>query len=109
MTKLNFGFHCGNFSVALSGNDMVLPGSADQPLRKSLVPAVNMDDTAGPYTLRVKAAGSWVCDLPVHVYWVGHPSQPESFLGVKANDSTELRAALAVYQGKAVELEFVPR
>jgi len=107
--KHTFGFHCGSFSVALSGNDMVLPGSKDQPLRKSLVPAVKLNDTAGPYTLRVKSEGSWVCDLPVHVYWVGHAGQPEPFLGVKAENSAELRSALSVYQGKAVELEFVPR
>ena len=109
MAKLTFGFHCGSFSVALSGNDMVLPGSMDQPLKRSLVPVADMNDTAGPYTIRVKSNGSWVCDLPVHVYWVGHSSQPEPFLGIKSDNSAELRASLAVYQGSSVELEFIPR
>lgn len=109
MAKATFGFQCGSFSVALSGNGMVLPGSKNQPLRKSLLPLAAMNDAAGLYTLKVKSAGSWVCDLPVHVYWVGHPSQPEPFLGIKAEDSAELRAALAQYEGMNVELAFHPR
>lgn len=109
MEKITFGFCCGSFSVALSGNDMVLPGSKNQPLRRSLIGAADMNDAAGQYTMRVKSEGTWVCDLPVHVYWVGHSSQPEPFLGIRSESSAELRAALAVYEGRNVELEFVPR
>lgn len=109
MAKLTYGFHCGAFSVALSGNDMVLPGSKTRPLRWSLVRVGAMNDAAGPYTLRVKSEGHWVCEMPVHVYWVGHQSEPEPFLGIKSDNSTELRDALAVYQGKSVDIEFVPR
>lgn len=108
MEKVTFGFRCGSFSVALSGNDMVLPGSKNQPLRRSLIGVKDINDAAGQYTMRVKSEEEWVCDLPVHVYWVGHPSQPEPFLGIKAESSSELRASLAVYEGKVVEIEFVP-
>jgi hypothetical protein len=107
--KQEFGFTCGQFSVALSGNDLVLPGSKNQPLRKSLLPYSELNDTAGLYTLEVKAADRIVCHMPVHVMWVTHPSQPEPFLGLKAEDSAELRTALAVYEGKSVELIFTPR
>ena len=108
MTKQQFGFMCGSFSVALSGNDLVLPGSKNQPLRKSLVPYAAPDDVSGHYTMEVKSGNSVVADMPVHVMWATHPSQPEPFLGLKAEDSHELRGALAVYEGKAVELVFTP-
>lgn len=109
MTKQIFGFTCGKFSVALSGNDLVLPGSNNQPLRKSLLPYAALNDTAGLYTLEVKSGGSIVANLPVHVMWVTHESQPEPFLGLKADDSQELRSALVVYEGKPVELVFTPK
>jgi hypothetical protein len=107
--KQQFGFTCGQFSVALSGNDLVLPGSKNQPLRKSLLPYAALNDTAGLYTLEAKTAGSIVCHMPVHVMWVTHASQPEPFLGLKAEDSLELRSALAVYEGNSVELIFTPQ
>lgn len=109
MSKHTFGFTCGDFSLALSGNGIVLPGSKNQPLRKSLLPAAAMNDAAGLYTLKVKSEDVFVCVMPVHVLWVAHPSQPEPFLGIKAEDSEELRTALTVYSGRRVELEFVPR
>jgi hypothetical protein len=107
--KQKFGFTCGQFSVALSGNGVVLPGSKNQPLRKSLLPHSDLNDTAGFYTLEVKSGDSIVCHMPVHVMWVTHPSQPEPFLGLKAEDSPELRDALAAYEGKSVELIFTPQ
>jgi hypothetical protein len=109
VTKQQFGFICGQFSVSLSANDLVLPGSKNQPLRKSLLPYSGINDTTGLYTLEVKSAGGLVCHMPVHVMWVTHPSQPEPFLGLKAGDSQELRSALAVYEGKSVELIFTPQ
>lgn len=105
----NFGFHCGEFSLALSGNGIVLPGSKDQPLKKSSLPMSSMNEAAGPHTLRVTCEGSLICDIPVHVLWVGHSSQPEPFLGIRSEDPEELRRALGAYIGKAVELEFVRR
>lgn len=109
MKKIEFGFMCGQFSVALSGNDLVLPGSKNQPLKLSLIPCKDPNDAAGHYTLEVKSGGSIVANMPVHAMWVTHQSQPEPFLGLKAENSTELRGALAVYEGKAVELVFTPR
>ena len=110
MTKKTFEFKCGKFSVALAKNNLVLPGSKSRPLRKSLLPyAVPNDDTTGLYTLEVKTGGSIVCYMPVHVIWVTHESEPEPFLGLKADDSQELGSALAVYEGKSVELVFTPQ
>ena len=109
MSNQTFGFRCGDFSVALSGNQLVLPGSKNQPLRKSLLPFVAMEDAAGLYTLEVKVDNSIVCHMPVHVAWVEHESQPEPFLGFKSNEPQEVRAALAVYVGKPVELQFTPK
>jgi len=109
MTKQTFGFTCGKFSVALSGNDLILPGSKNQPLRKSLLPYAALNDTAGLYTLEVKSGGSIVAYMPVNVIWVTHELQPEPFLGLKADDFQELRSALAVYEGKSVELVFTPQ
>jgi hypothetical protein len=107
--KQTFGFVCGEFSIALSGNDVVMPGSKNQPLKRSLLPTVgNINDAAGLYTLRAKCEGTLVCDMPVHVVWVTHASQAQSFLGFKSDNPQELHGALAVYVGKRVELEFVP-
>jgi hypothetical protein len=107
--KHTFGFVCGEFSIALSGNDIVMPGSKNQPLPKSLVPYVAMNDAAGYYTLRARCDGAIVCDMPVHVVWVGHPSQPAPFLGFKTDDPKGMRDALAAFVGKRVELEFTPQ
>jgi hypothetical protein len=107
--KQEFGFVCGEFSVALSENDIVMPGSKDQPLKKSLLPYLSMDDAAGHYTLSATCEGSIICDMPVHVVWVDHKSQREPFLGLKVDDPKELRGALGALVGKRVELKFTPR
>ena len=109
MKKIEFGFLCGEFSVALSGNDLVLPGSKNQPLKFSLIACADPNEAAGQYTLEVKSGGNIVANVPVHAMWVTHTSQPEPFLGLKAENSTELRESLAVFQGKAVELVLTPR
>lgn len=108
MPKTQFGFTCGEFSVVLSGNDIILPGSKNAPLRKSLLPAVSMNDAAGPYTLRATCDGAIICDLPVNVVWVGHKTQPEPFLGLKVADAEEVRQSLNAYIGKRVELTLIP-
>lgn len=107
--KHEFGFTCGEFSIALSANRIVLPGSRNQPLRKSLLALSGMNDTAGPYMLRVSSQGRIVCDMPVLVVWVAHESQPQPFLGIQVDNSEELRSALAAYVGTLVQLHFVPR
>ena len=109
MKKITFGFNCGDFSVAFSGNDLVMPGSKKQPLRYSLIRCADPNDAAGIYTLNVKCDGKIVCDLPVHVMWATHETQPEPFLGLKAENSKELREALQVYVGKSVDLTFTPK
>ena len=109
MPKIPYGFQCRSFSVVLSSNGVIVPGESDQPLRKSLVPTLETGDTAGCYTLRVKSGTTLICDLPVALAWVLHPSQIEPFLGIKADHPSELRESLAMYQGKPVKLEFVPR
>ncbi len=109
MSKIEFGFTCGKFSVALSGNDLVLPGSNNQPLKKSLIPYASPNDSAGHYTVEINNSGSIVASMPVHVMWVTHQTQPEPFLGLKAENPKELREALAVYEGTQVELVFTPR
>jgi len=109
MRKQEFGFICGDFSIALSGNGIVMPESTNQPLKKSFLPSANMDDTAGFYTLEATVDGKVVCLMPVHVVWVGHQSQPQPFLGMKAENPEELRGALATYIGKRVELKFTPQ
>ena len=109
MKKIEFGSLCGKFSVALSGNDIVLPGSKNQPLKFSLIACADPNRAAGQYTLEVKSGGSIVANMPVHAMWVTHKSQPEPFLGLKAEYSTELRESLVVSVGQAVELVLTPR
>ncbi len=109
MPKHEFGFVCGQLSLALTAEKFVIPGSKTKPLRLSLVPVKNANDAAGPYTMRVTSAGVIVCDLPVHLMWVTHKAEPEPFLAIKAQDPEELRTALDAYAGKPVELKFTPR
>jgi hypothetical protein len=107
--KFPYGFRCRSFSVALSSNGLVVPGESDQPLRQSMVPVETSHDMAGHYTLRVRSAGELICDLPVVVVWVLHRSQTEPFLGIRPDEPSDLRAALSVYEGRPVELDFLPR
>jgi len=109
MAKREFGFICGNFSVGMSSNGFVLPGSDDQPFRKSLIPDADQGDVTGDYTLLVHHSGDVVCETPVQVGWARHRSQTEPFLGIKADDPNALRMLLGVYAGKHVELQFTPR
>ena len=95
--------------MVLSSNGVIVPGESDQPLRKSLVPTLETSDTAGCYTLRVKSGATLICDLPVALAWVLHPTQVEPFLGIKADNPSELGESLAAYEGQPVELAFVPR
>jgi len=109
MAKREFGFICGHFSVGVSANGFVLPGSDDQPFRKSLIPEAEQRDVTGYYTLVVHHSGEVVCEAPVQVGWARHRSQAEPFLGIKTDDARSLRLLLGVYVGKHVELQFMPR
>ena len=104
-----FGFMCGDFSVVKSGNDILLPGSKNAPLKKSLLPHAAMNDTAGAYTLRATHENETICDIAVQVIWVGHQSQPEPFLGLRCEDADDVLASLKAYLGKPVELAFTRR
>lgn len=109
MANPEFGFTCGEFSVVLSGNDVILPGSKNTPLKKSLLPFVDMNDVAGAYDLEATSEGKVICNIPVQVVWIGHESQPEPFLGLKVNKSKEVMDALKPYRGKRVDLTFARR
>lgn len=109
MPKREFGFICGQFSIGVSANGFVLPGSEDQPFRKSLIPEAEQGDLTGPYLLVVHHAGEVVCEMPVEVGWARHRSQPEPFLGMKVDDPAALRAQLQGFCGQHVELQFTPR
>jgi hypothetical protein len=98
--EAQFGFVCGEFSVVKSGNNIILPGSKNAPLRKSLLPHAEMDETAGAYRLRAMHDGETVCDIPVQVVWVGHHSQPEPFLGLTCEDVDKVIASMKGYIGK---------
>ena len=103
-----FGFECGEFSVARSGNGIVMPGSKNQPLHRSLLPAIgDLNDAAGPYIARVTSEESTL-DVPVRVLWVSHDSEPEPFLGTRSDDPEGLRSTLDALVGKRVRLEFTP-
>lgn len=109
MSEPQFGFKCGEFSVVKSGNDIILPGSKNAPLKKSLLRFTGMDETAGAYTLRAIHDNETICDIPVGVVWVGHKTQPEPFLGLRCKNVDEVIASLKAYIGKQVELSFTPR
>ena len=51
----------------MSANGFVLPGSDDQPFRKSLIPDADQGDVTGDYTLLVHHSGDVVCETPVQV------------------------------------------
>ena len=59
MPKREFGFICGHFSVGMSANGFVLPGSDDGFLRKSLIPEAEQSEpflgikTKDPAALRL--------------------------------------------------------
>ena len=77
----DFGFDCGVFSVALAADGIIIPGGKSAPLRKSYVPYMSADQSAGMFTLRATSGENVICDLPVHVMWVTHHKEPEPFIG----------------------------
>jgi hypothetical protein len=106
MAEPEFGFTCGEFTVVLSGNNIILPGSKNAPLGISLLSYVDPHDAAGAYTMQATSEGKVVCDLSVQVVWVEHKTQREPFLGFRVEKTGETIDALTQYTGKRVELKF---
>lgn len=108
--KREFGFVCPAFSLGLSGDGYLLPRSAKQLLRRSLItPKVATRDITGRYFMAIHHQGAQVCNVPVIVAWASHPSLANPFLAVKATDEQKLRRSLKALAGKDVELVFRPR
>jgi hypothetical protein len=108
MASREFGFICGHFSVGMSNNGFVLPGSDNLFFRKSLIPSAGEGEVSGRYLLRVHHLGKVVCSVKVEVGWGTHPTQVEPFLGIKAANSAALSHTLRQLSGKHVELQFTP-
>lgn len=114
-----YGFECGQFSVALSAEKIVIPSSKGT-IKKSMLPMAALDDVAGPYELTVRCGDSTIYKAVVHVLWLRHrqearrsrgltgrkKKQPQPFLGFRCEDAEEVANALKAYAGKHVSLRF---
>ena len=108
--KREFGFVCPAFTMGLSGDGFLLPRSAKQLLRRSLITAkVPTRDITGRYFMAIHHQGTQFCSVPVIVAWASHPSLSNPFLAVKVPDEQKLRRALKPLAGQDVELVFRPR
>jgi hypothetical protein len=108
--KREFGFVCPAFTVGISGDGFLLPRSAKQLLRRSLITAkVATRDITGRYFMAIHHQGEQFCNLPVIVAWAHHPSLANAFLALKVPDEHKLRRSLKPLAGKDVELVFRPR
>jgi hypothetical protein len=105
-----FGCHCGVFSLALSNNGILIPGSKNKPVYKSFFPYMEINELSGHYVMRADSEDVVICEILVHVLIVGHQSEPEPFLGIKPmeTDPEELRGMFKPFIGKKVELNFTP-
>jgi len=110
MRKQEFGFYCGVFSLALSRNGIVIPGSKNKPICRSMFPYMEMNDTAGHYVLHATCGQSVICETLVHVLWVSHHSEAEPFLGFQPREMSpeEFRSSVGNFLGKAVEISLTP-
>jgi hypothetical protein len=108
--KREFGFICPGFTIGVSGDGFLLPRSARQLLRRSLIPAkVATRDITGRYFMAIHHQGTQFCNVPVIVAWANHPSLGTAFLAVKVSDEQKLRRSLKQLAGEEVELVFRPR
>lgn len=107
--RSEYGFSCGTFSLAKTAEGYIIPGGRSAPLRKSYVPTVDMDASSGLYTLEMYSDGKIVCNILVHVLWVGHPKDPELFIALKVDDPDYLDSAFRPYVGMSVDIKFTPR
>lgn len=110
MQEQTFGCYCGVFSIALSSNDILIPGSKNKPIYKSLFPFMEMNEIAGHYVLRATNEDCVICETLVHVVWIGHRTEPEPFLGIRSSETNqeEFRGTFRPFIGKKVELSFTP-
>jgi hypothetical protein len=108
--KREFGFLCPAFTMGVSGDGFLLPRSAKQLLRRSLITAkVPTRDITGRYFMAIHHQGAQFCNVPVIVAWASHPSFANPFLALKVSDEQKLRRSLKALLGKDVELVFRPR
>lgn len=108
--KREFGFVCPSFGLGVSGDGFLLPRSAKQLLRRSLITAkVPTRDITGRYFMAIHHQGAQVCSVAVIVAWASHPSHASAFLAVKAPDEQRLQRSLKFLAGADVELVFRPR
>src|SRR3954471_8026145 len=108
--KREFGFVCPSFSIGVSGDGFLLPRSAKQLLRRSLITdKVPTRDITGRYFMAIHHQGGQVCSVAVIVAWASHPSHANAFLAVKAPDEHKLQRSLKFLSGADVELVFRPR
>jgi hypothetical protein len=108
--KREFGFVCPGFTLGLSGDGFLLPRSARQLLRRSLITGrVATRDITGRYFMAIHHQGAEFCNVPVIVAWASHPSLANAFLALKAPQGLTLRRSLRLLAGKDVELVFRPR
>jgi hypothetical protein len=108
--KREFGFVCPMFTMGVSGDGFLLPRSAKQLLRRSLITAkVATRDITGRYFMAIHHQGAQVCNIAVIVAWASHPSHANAFLAVKAPDEHKLQRSLRALAGQDVELVFRPR
>jgi hypothetical protein len=108
--KREFGFVCPAFTMGISGDGFLLPRSAKQLLRRSLITAkVATRDITGRYFMAIHHQGVQFCIVPVIVAWASHPSLSNAFLALKVPDEQKLRRSLKALAGKDVELVFRPR
>jgi hypothetical protein len=108
--KREFGFVCPSFTIGLSGDGFLLPRSAKQLLRRSLITVkVPTRDITGRYFMAIHHQGAQVCNVAVIVAWASHPSHASAFLAVKAPDEHKLQRSLKSLSGEDVELVFRPR
>jgi hypothetical protein len=108
--KREFGFVCPAFTLGVSGDGFLLPRSAKQLLRRSLIGArVATRDITGRYFMAIHHQGAQFCNVAVIVAWASHPSLANAFLAVKVPDEHKLRLSLKPLAGQDVELVFRPR
>jgi len=108
--KREFGFVCPAFTLGVSGDGFLLPRSAKQLLRRSLITEkVPTRDITGRYFMEIHHQGEPFCNVAVIVAWASHPSLSNAFLAIKVPDEEKLRRLLKPLAGKDVELVFRPR
>ena len=75
-----------------------------------MFPLVEISETTGLYVLRATHESCVICEALVHVFWVGHHSEPQPFLGFRSEESSQepFREVLRRFAGRQVELSFTP-